>query len=98
MALRRLEQACQQNQPQLAHDALVQWADVGLGIHPALLSTLREQGSPALRNEIDALNAILYGRSSGGWQGAGLWAAIRGFKPASSPISKGSDLAELYPD
>lgn len=97
--LKRLEQACQQNQPQLAHDALVQWTDVGLGIRPALLSTLREQASPTLRAEIDALNAILYGRSSGGWQGSGLWAAIRGFKPTGQTVAaQGSDLAELYPD
>ncbi|OQW99508.1 MAG: hypothetical protein BWK73_50350 [Thiothrix lacustris] len=31
---KRLEQACQQNQPQATHDALVQWLDVGLNIRP----------------------------------------------------------------
>lgn len=95
---RRLEQACQQNQPQAAHDALVQWIEVGLNIRPALVATLRERATPVLQAEIDALNAVLYGRSSGGWKGAALWAAIQGFKPASQTPQKGSDLAELYPD
>lgn len=97
--LKKLEQACQQNKPQVAHDALVQWMDVGLGIHPALISSLREQASPSLRAEIDALNAVLYGRSSDGWKGVGLWVSIQGFKPATQGQHKdAAGLAKLYPD
>ena len=94
----RLEKACQQNQPQATHDALVQWLDVGLNIRPALISTLREQATPVLRAEIDALNAVLYGRSSGGWKGAALWQALQGFKPPFQPRPNDSELAALYPD
>ena len=94
----RLEQACQQNQPQASHDALVQWIGVGLNIRPALLSTLREQADPRLQAEIDALNAVLYGRSSGGWKGAALLQALQGFKPSSGLRTKDSGLTALYPD
>lgn len=97
-AWRRLEQACQQNQPQATHDALLQWIEVGLNIRPALIATLRERAAPGLQAEIDALTATLYGRSSGGWKGAGLWAALQGFKSPTPPRTKGSDLVELYPD
>jgi hypothetical protein len=95
----RLEQACKQNQPQIAHDALLQWMEVGLQLRPALLANLREQAPPALQAEIDTLNAVLYGRSSGGWRGAGLWQALQGFKPSTGQaVSKTSALASLYPD
>ncbi len=95
----RLEQACKQNQPQAAHDALLQWMEVGLHLRPALLANLREQAPPALQAEIDALNAVLYGRSSGGWRGTGLWQALQGFKlPTGQTAVKTSELAALYPD
>lgn len=95
---KRLELACQQNQPQAAHDALVQWLDVGLNIRPALITSLREQAQPSLRVEIDALNAVLYGRSSSGWKGAALLRALQDFKPTSVASPKGSGLTTLYPD
>ncbi|QQZ30608.1 protein BatD [Thiothrix subterranea] len=95
----RLEQACKQNQPQAAHDALLQWMEVGLHLRPALLANLREQAPPALQAEIDALNAVLYGRSSGGWRGASLWQALQGFKLSNGQTAvKTSELASLYPD
>ncbi|OQX16585.1 MAG: hypothetical protein BWK73_03170 [Thiothrix lacustris] len=95
----RLEQACKQNQPQAAHDALLQWMDVGLHLRPALLATLREQAPPALQAETDALSAVLYGRSSDGWSGADLWQALQGFKPSTGQTAaKTSELASLYPD
>ncbi|UOG90732.1 MAG: BatD family protein [Candidatus Thiothrix sulfatifontis] len=95
----RLEQACKQNQPQAAHDALLQWMEVGLHLRPALLANLREQALPALQTEIDALNAVLYGRSSGGWRGASLWQALQGFKLSNGQTAvKTSELAALYPD
>ena len=95
---KRLELACQQNQSQAAHDALVQWLDVGLNIRPALITSLREQAHPSLRVEIDALNTVLYGRSSSGWKGAALLRAFQEFKPTSVASPKGSGLAALYPD
>lgn len=93
-----LEQACQQNQPQATHDALVQWLDVGLNIRPALITNLREQASPRLRLEIDALNAVLYGRSSSGWKGAALLQALQAFKPVGTARAQEAGLATLYPD
>lgn len=95
---KRLEQACQQNQPQATHDALVQWLDVGLNIRPALIANLREQATPRLRLEIDALNAVLYGRSSSGWKGAALLHALQAFKPAGIARQQEAGLATLYPD
>jgi predicted dienelactone hydrolase len=71
---------------------------VGLNIRPALLASLREQAPPRLQAEIDALNAVLYGRSSGGWQGAALLQALQDFKPAGAAHAKDSGLTELYPD
>lgn len=95
----RLEQACKQNQAQTAHDALLQWTEVGLHLRPALLANLRERASPALQFEIDTLNAVLYGRSSVDWHGAGLWQALQGFKPSpGQAAAKPSELAALYPD
>ncbi|QTR47603.1 protein BatD [Thiothrix litoralis] len=95
---KQLEQACQQNKAQASHDALVQWIGVGLNIRPALLASLREQAPPRLQAEIDALNAVLYGRSSGGWQGAALLQALQDFKPAGATHAKDSGLTALYPD
>lgn len=95
---RSLEQACRQNQPQAAQDALVQWVGVGLNIQPALIASLRARAEPALQTEIDALNAALYGRGGAGWKGAGLWTAIQHFKPAGQVQRKDAGLADLYPD
>lgn len=96
--LRQLEQACRQNQAQAAHDALLQWMDVGLNIHPVLVSALREQAAPALQAELDTLNTALFGRDSNSWKGVALWQAIQTFKPATQVTSNDSGLAELYPD
>jgi hypothetical protein len=94
----RFEQACQQNQPQAAHDALVRWIDVGLDIHPALLTRLWEQADPVLQAEIDRLNGVLYGRGGASWNGTVLLSAMKSFKPATLQQTKASGLAELYPD
>lgn len=96
--LRRLQQACKQNQPQAAHDALVEWAGAVHGLHPALISSLREQADPLLKAEIDKLLSSLYGRASGAWQGAALWQAVQAFKPGNGKPQSSSGLAELYPD
>jgi hypothetical protein len=97
-ALQALATACKNNQPQSAHDALVNWIDVGLNLRPALISRLREQASPLLQAEIDALGAALYGRGNGAWQGGGLWKAITTFQPAAQKSAKpATGLAELYP-
>jgi hypothetical protein len=98
IALQALATACKSNQPQAAHDALVNWIEVGLNLRPALISRLREQASPLLQAEIDALGAALYGRGNGAWQGAGLWKAITTFQPAAQKSAKPTTgLAELYP-
>lgn len=98
-ALRRLEKACRQNQPQAAHDALLSWAEAELALHPALVSRLRELATPALRKEIDTLNTSLYARSPRGWQGENLWQAVRDFR-ARRPERQAEDsgLAAMYPD
>lgn len=94
---KRLQQACEQNQPQQAHDALLAWV-AAAGIRPALLTTLYAQATPELRRELDALNAALYGRSNSGWQGTGLWAALQAFAQQGQQQSeKVLDLAPLYP-
>ncbi len=96
--LRQLEQACQRNQPQAAHDALAEWAGSVLGLRPALISTLREQADPGLRDEIDRLSASLYGRGADSWHGAELWKAVQAFKSDAGKPKSGSGLAEMYPD
>lgn len=96
--MRRLEQACQQNQAQAAHDALVAWTGSVLGLHPALIATLREKADPTLRAEIDKLLSSLYGRGAGNWQGAGLWKAVQAFRLNGGKPRSGPGLAELYPD
>lgn len=96
--MRRLEQACQQNQAQAAHDALVDWTGSVLGLRPALIATLREKADPALQVEIDKLLSSLYGRGAGNWQGAGLWKAVQAFRLDGGKAQSDSGLAELYPD
>jgi hypothetical protein len=63
-----------------------------------LIASLREQAAPRLRLEIDALNAVLYGRSSSGWKGAALLQALQDFKPADIVRTQEAGLATLYPD
>ncbi|MFN3786448.1 MAG: hypothetical protein ACK4RS_06365, partial [Thiothrix sp.] len=94
---KRLQQACVQNRPQQAHDALLAWI-AAAGIRPALLTTLYTQATPELRSKIDALNAALYGRSNHDWQGEGLWAALQAFaQQRKQQAVKVTALEPLYP-
>lgn len=97
-ALQALATACKNNQPQAAHDALVNWIDVGLNLRPALIARLREQANPVLQAEIDALGVALYGRGDSAWRGEGLWQAVKTFQPSAAQTpAKPAGLAELYP-
>jgi hypothetical protein len=97
-ALKTLEQACKQNQPQAAHDALLEWVDAGLKLRPALFSTLYSQADENLQAKLDELNSALYGRAGDNWRGDGLWQAIRIFKPVTAKIEKPEGLEALYPE
>lgn len=97
-AWQNLTSACQQNQPQAAHDALIAWMETVQGMRPALLTQLRAHANADLRAEIDVLGEALYGRATHSWNGARLLQAVKVFKPAAKVPTKRSGLAELYPD
>lgn len=69
-----LKRACWENNPQAAKQALLQWGKAGLAAES--LGAIAAHCSPALREEILALNRLLYSGRNQDWQGRTLWQAF----------------------
>ena len=81
-AVRRLKQACSENDPALAKNAALLWAKLEWpGQPPANLADLALRCPPQLAAGFEALNAALYGRAGRNWNGAELWRAFEGWRP-----------------
>jgi len=95
------EQACRSNDPAAAAVALVAWGRACFAdAAPNTVGEVADRlGAPALRAEIEALNAVRYSAAGSAWQGDALlaaWRAARERKPARAPRGSGS-LPALYP-
>ena len=92
-----LKTACQHNNPQAAKQALLQWGASRFGVDN--LGALASLCSPALAQEIQALNRHLYAERSQPWQGSEtLWQLITDHDEAQRNITHSTDdaLAPLY--
>lgn len=69
--VRQLKNACADNNPQAAKDALLAWGAVKFGVKS--LGAVAESCDARLRDEILALNQALYGKGSNPWLGKKLF-------------------------
>jgi hypothetical protein len=95
------EDACRAHDPAAAAAALVGWGRACFtDTPPNTAGEVAERlGDPALRVEVDALNAARYAAAGAAWQGDALlaaWRAARERKPTRAPRESGS-LPALYP-
>lgn len=98
-ALRRLEQACQNNDPESAKTALLDWGQAlwpEAGIYN--LSVLARRLDPAAAAEIQTLNDHLYRGGGDDWRGEALWRAVKECKVVSEGRvdEQGDGLAPLH--
>lgn len=95
-----LQQACQENNPAAAANALLQWAAASWPHDPPRnLGTLLQQLSTGI-NEIRALEHALYSATGEPWQGDALWRVFdQGLeiKHDTVPVDR-AGLSPLYPD
>ncbi|PKD39163.1 hypothetical protein CWO84_15660 [Methylomonas sp. Kb3] len=75
-----LKRACWENNPQAAKQALLQWGKAEFGAES--LGAIAAHCHEALREEILALNRLLYSGQSQDWQGRNLW-QVFSTKPAA---------------
>jgi len=99
--LRRLEQACKQDDAPAARQALIDWANaLWPGESPRRLGDLSVHLSPEAANELQALDRALYAPGTSTWDGNRAWqtlapeirAVARKRQPPSTP------LPPLYPE
>jgi hypothetical protein len=98
-AERDLKRCCTGNDARGARDALLRWADaVFTGAAPRNLHELAVRSSPELANELERLNAVLYARSGGEWDGWALWRAFAASRPQAQHFTTATDndLEPLY--
>lgn len=88
-----LKQACTNNDPIMAKDALLQWGREEF--KQSNLTSIAQQCGGDLQDEILSLNAILYSNTAGTWQGSTLWLAFQSNKSATP--KKSEDLDPLQP-
>lgn len=69
-----LKQACKNNDPQAAKQALLNWGKRQISADN--LTAIAQQCGEPLKNEILALNQHLYAANPGNWQGQTLWQAF----------------------
>lgn len=77
-----LKKACQNNAPDQAKEALIQWGREQFS--QSSLTKIAEQCAPAFQREILVLNGVLYGGKNEEWQGDALWAAFKKNKPKTT--------------
>lgn len=76
-SLNTVKKACQANEPQLAKDALLKWAEGFWPDNPPVsLGGIGQRLGDETQGEIEKLNRILYGSESAAWQGESLWQAL----------------------
>ncbi len=76
-SLNTVKKACQANEPQLAKDALLKWAEGFWPDNPPVsLGGIGQRLGDETQGEIEKLNRILYGSESTAWQGGSLWQAL----------------------
>ena len=100
MARSALQQACQENNPAAAANALLQWAAASWPQDPPRnLGALMQQLSTGV-NEIEALQHALYSASTEPWQGDALWRVFdQGLEIKHDTGSAArAGLSPLYPD
>lgn len=73
-SVRQLKNACADNNPQAAKDALLTWGKLKFGVNN--LGSVAESCDARLRDEILDLNQVLYGKGSTLWTGKKLFQAF----------------------
>ncbi|MCQ8115948.1 BatD family protein [Methylomonas rosea] len=84
-----LKRACWENKPQAAKQALLQWGKAEFGAES--LGAIAAHCAEALREEILALNRLLYSGRNQDWQGQALWQAFSAKPTAVSSDGKNGD-------
>ncbi|MCC5851867.1 MAG: protein BatD [Alkalimonas sp.] len=92
-----LKKACRHNQPQVARDCLLYWAQQQLNPKIRTLHALADHVDEPLRTELLQLNQALYHPESAPWQGQALWQAWQSYQPTVADSAKTpSPLKPLY--
>lgn len=98
----QLEQACHNNEAQMAHDALSDWVRHDLRLTPATVATLRQQATMELKQALDELSMVLYAQQTAEWRGDRLWQAVQHFvrqqQDRQGKQKTEGDLLNLYPE
>lgn len=97
-AIRALHQACKDNDPVRAREALLTWAAACRPDDPPSLAALSRSSDPRLAQAIAGLNRALYAREGPAWNGQDLWQAVRtASQPGEAPkADSGEVLPPLY--
>ena len=91
-----LRKACRHNQPEVARDCLLYWAQGQLNESIRTLSALAAAVEEPLRSELLLLNKVLYHPEAAAWQGDKLWQAWQGYQPTRALEPVQSELKSLY--
>ncbi len=102
-AMKRLKQACQENDAKAARAALLDWSVAYWPENrPRGLAALAQRIKDAkARNQLSTLDRVLYDETSSGWDGQTAWLILNPVLSAdltgTEKKSRGSALPELYP-
>lgn len=92
----QLRQACEANDAAAAKDILLAWGRQQFGA--VNLGAVAQHCEARLRDEIQVLNQVLYGKNAGEWRGKKLFQAFSENKARKKIADKGQDgLKPLYP-
>lgn len=95
--LRRIRRACTGNDAAASRQALLAWAEAAWPEQPPRsLGAIASRCKPELAQELENLNAALYGRGAQEWRGKALWQIFER-QHASSPEKKASVGDQLEP-
>jgi len=90
-----LKNACRDNKPQAAQQALLQWGKAEFAVDSLAALTMLCQ--PGLADEIRLLNQYLYSAGGGAWHGQNLWQAFANqAKPSTASVADDGVLEPLY--
>lgn len=94
-AVKALKQACAENNPLAAKDALLAWGKIKFNSHN--LSEVADHSEALLRDEIYLLSQTLYANQASSWQGKLLFQFFSESNVAKKTAKKGDDVLEpLY--
>ena len=97
--IRDLKQACATNQPQRARELLLLWGKLHWPDDPPMnLGEIKNRSSSTLRDEINRLSHVLYGKGNDLWEGSVFWQAFDREQTSNKSMDKTSrgDLEPLY--